>query len=149
MPRTRNYPRKTKLTALVAADMMTVEGAATATGIPARTIYRWRADPAMSEFVTQTREALADDIQAVAALAWSHLAERIRAGNIDTRDLIMAAGVAIDKSQLLNGGATSRTEARDITGTLSDLDVIGAIREANALATAGRASEAPEDPPEG
>jgi hypothetical protein len=124
----RRYTKTDRITAVVAADMTSMDAAAKATGIPERTIYRWRDDPEMAEYVTQTREALADEIRVAASLAWEKLIGRIRSGDIETRDLITAAGVAVDKSQLLSGGATSRSEARDITGTISDADLIAAVR---------------------
>ena len=144
---TRRYTKQQKLTAVVAADMTSVDAAAKVTGIPERTIYRWRDDPEMAKYVTQTREALADDIKVVAVVAWDRLLDRIRSGDIETRDLITAAGVAIDKSQLLTGGATSRSENRDITGTVSDGELIAAVREADRIASAGRTEEAPEGAP--
>lgn len=133
----RRYSQTEKILAVVAADMTTPASAATAAGIPVRQIYRWRDDPAMRPFVDKTRDALADDIKTVAALAWDTLIGRIRSGDIETRDLIIAAGVAVDKSQLLSGGATARNENRDISGTLSDADLIAALREADAIAGEG------------
>jgi hypothetical protein len=145
----RRYTKTDRITAVVAADMTSMDAAAKATGIPERTIYRWRDDPEMAEYVTQTREALADEIRVAASLAWEKLIGRIRSGDIETRDLITAAGVAVDKSQLLSGGATSRSEARDITGTISDADLIAAVREAEHLTGAGRTPAPVEGTPEG
>lgn len=141
----RRYTKTERLTAVLAADMVNAERAAEATGIPARNIRRWRDDPEMAEFAAKTRDALADDIRVAAAVAWDTLIRRIKSGDIETRDLITAAGVAVDKSQLLSGGATTRTEARDITGTLSDVDVAALLREADALTAGGRAAPAPAD----
>jgi hypothetical protein len=149
MAERRRYTKRERVAAIMAADMTSVPAAAAATGIPERTLYRWRDDPAMAEYVTKTREALADDIRITAALAWDRLTQRIAAGDIETRDLIVAAGVAVDKSQLLSGGATARTEARDITGTLSDADLIAALRTADALAGGSGTAEAPAGAPEG
>jgi hypothetical protein len=129
--------------------MTSAAAAARSTGIPERNITRWRDDPAMAEYVQKTRDALADDIRIAAAVAWDQLIKRIRSGDIETRDLIVAAGVAVDKSQLLTGGATSRTEARDLTGTFSDERVAALIREADEIATGGRAAEAAAGTPEG
>ena len=57
----------------------------------------------------------------------------------------------VDKAQLLSGGATSRLESRDISGTLSDSDVVLALAAAEDYARArdSGASEAPEGAPEG
>lgn len=118
---TKPYTRKQRATAVATADALnSTEAAAERLGIPGRTIRRWQADPEMAEYVQKTRDELADDIRAAAALAWSSLVARIRSGDIETRDLIIAAGVAIDKAQLLSGGATARTETRALTEGLDD-----------------------------
>lgn len=149
MTRGRRYTKAERITAVVAADMTTMDAAAKATGIPERTIYRWRDDPEMAGYITQTRDALADEIRVAAALAWDKLIGRIKSGDIETRDLITAAGVAVDKSQLLTGAATSRTENRDITGTVSDNELIAAVREAERITGPARTPPAPEGTPEG
>lgn len=139
------------MTAVVAADMTSVEGAAEATGIPRTTLAYWMDDPEFVELRQNAREKMADETLTVARLAWGKLAERIKAGDIETRDLVLATGMATDKAQLLNGGATARSENRDITGTISDAELTAAIREAEDLTRgrlAGVAEEA-EGTPEG
>lgn len=103
-------------------------------GIAARTIRRWREDPAMADVIRKTRDETAGDVAAAMVLAWARLIERLQRDEVDTRDLIILAGVATDKAQLLSGGATARTEARDITGTLSDADLTVALRTAERIA---------------
>jgi hypothetical protein len=92
---------------------------------------------------------MAEEARVVARLAWQKLGQAIASGILEPRDLVMAAGMATDKAQLLNGGATARTEARDLTGTLSDAELIAAVREAERLATGVGTAEAPEGTPEG
>ena len=99
--------------------------------------------------VLKTREETADDVKVAMILTWELLIERLKAGEIDTRDLIVLGGVAFDKFQLATGGATARSESRDITGTLSDLDVLTLVREADALTAGGRTPASSEDPPAG
>ena len=103
-------------------------------GIPARTIRRWRDDPLMADIVRKTREETAGDVAAAMVLAWARLIERLQRDEVDTRDLIILAGVATDKAQLLSGGATGRTETRDLTGTLSDADLMAALSAAERIA---------------
>ncbi len=97
--------RVTKLTAVLASDMR----------------YRIKA-----------REDLLPDIQVLAAVAMDKLIEAVRAGKVDPRDLITAMGVALDKAQLLSGGATHRVESRDITDVFNDHEtraIVEAARE--------------------
>ena len=118
---TAPYSRKRKAEAVVLADNKgSVRAAARELGMPARSIYRWRDDPEMAQYVAKTREELAEDVRTAAALFWSTLIDRVKAGDIETRDLIIASGVAIDKAQLLSGGATARTESRVLTEGLDD-----------------------------
>ena len=145
----RRYTRSEKVAAIVAAEASTVLAAAEQTGVPRRTLRDWLTTPEYAIYRQNAREAMAEEAQFVARLAWQALGEAIQAGKLDGRDLVMAAGMATDKAQLLSGGATARTEARDITGTLSDAELIAAVREAELLATGTRAAEAPPGAPEG
>ena len=145
----RRYTRSEKVAAIVAAEASTVLAAAEQTGVPRRTLRDWLTTPEYAIYRQNAREAMAEEAQFVARLAWQALGEAIQAGKLDGRDLVMAAGMATDKAQLLSGGATARTEARDITGTLSDAELIAAVREAELLATGTRAAEASPGAPEG
>lgn len=136
---------------MIAAELTSTEAAAEQAGIPRTTLVYWMDQPEFVELRHNAREKMADETLTVARLAWGKLAERIRSGDIETRDLVMATGMATDKAQLLNGGATTRTEARDITGTITDAELSAAIREAERLMAAGPGrTEAPaEGAPEG
>jgi len=139
----RTYTKRQKVTAVLAADMTSQEAAAKATGIPHTTIDYWMDQPEFVELRKNARERMAEEALTVARLAWGKLAERIRSGDIETRDLVMATGMATDKTQLLSGGATARTESRDISGTISDAELSAAIREAERLVEAGAGRAAP------
>lgn len=108
-----------------------------ATGIPQPTISRWVNDPAMHIFVSKTRDQLADEMGALAALAVHTIQEYVRAGRFEARDLVTLMGVATEKSLLLSGDATSRTETRDLTNTINDPELRKTIREAERLVAAG------------
>jgi hypothetical protein len=135
--------------AILAADASSLTAASEATGIPRKTIAYWMDRPEFAELRQNAREGMAEDALMVARLAWKKLGEAIAAGELEARDLVIATGMATDKSQLLNGAATSRTEARDISGTISDVELAAAIREAESIATAGRSEEAAEEPAAG
>lgn len=145
----RRYTKAEKAAAIVAATAASTVAASEQTGIPRTTIQYWLDQPEFVALRQNAREAIAEEAQVVARLAWAALATAIRSGQLDGRDLVMAAGMATDKAQLLNGGATARTESRDITGTLSDADLVAALREADALAGGSGAPAAAADAPAG
>lgn len=136
------YTKRQKATAVIAATLTSQTSVAEATGIPQPTISRWVNDPAMHIFVSKTRDQLADEMGALAALAVHSIQEYVRAGRFEPRDLVTLMGVATEKSLLLSGDATSRSETRDITGTLSDAELIAAIREADRIANGEGTPEA-------
>jgi hypothetical protein len=151
MARQRQYTKRTKLATTMAAEISGVTQTAQATGIPHQTISYWMNDPELGEIRRKTREDLADEIKAVSHLAWQRVASALRSGEMEPRDAIFAAEKATSLQILMTGGATARTETRDITGSLDDSDVRDAIRAAEDLlgTGAGRATEASESPPEG
>lgn len=140
----RHYTKQEKIAAVVTAELSSNVAAERATGIPEASIRRWRDDPELAKYIDKTREDLAEGTSMLA----HRVLERISAtlDQFEPRDLTILFGVMVDKAQLLSGAATARTESRDITGTLSDADLIGAIREAEAItraAIAGTPDEAP------
>jgi hypothetical protein len=145
----RRYTKREKVAAVLAADASSTLAAAEATGIPESTLRYWLDRPEFANLRENAREGIAEDALMVARLAWKKLGQAIADGTLEPRDLVIATGMATDKSQLLNGGATARTEARDLTGTISDAELDAAIREANAIATGGGSPEAPTEPAEG
>jgi len=128
---------------VMAAEMSSLTETAETTGIPKSTIKYWMDDPDFAQFRTKTREDLADEIKTVSHLAWQRVAASLRSGEMEPRDAIFAAEKATSLQILMTGGATARTELRDITGTLDDSDVRDAIRAAESLlgSGAGRAEE--------
>lgn len=145
----RRYTRSEKVAAIVAAEASSLTAAAEQTGVPKSTLAYWLDRPEYEHLRTNAREAIAEEARVVARLAWQKLGEALAAGILEPRDLVMAAGMATDKAQLLNGGATARTEARDITGTLSDAELVAAIREAERLAGGGGAPAEAAEPAAG
>jgi hypothetical protein len=119
----KHATRSTRLAAVLAADRLgSAESAANELGLVPRSVQRWIHDPELSAIVAKTREESAESIRAVASLAWAQLAQRVADGQMEDRDLIILAGVATDKAQLVAGEATSRSEHRDITADLSAED---------------------------
>jgi hypothetical protein len=144
----RRYTAKEKAEAVGLAVMSSAEAAADSTGIPRRTIGYWLEKPEFAELRLKTRDGVADEFWTAIQIGLHRIAELIPQSD-DLQKVSVATGILYDKHALLTGGATGRTESRDLTGTLGDADLIGAVREAEQVASAGRA--APEDPgpPEG
>jgi len=149
MPQHRRYTKRTKLAAVIAAEMGGVVQAEEQTGIPESTIRYWMDKPEFAEVRAKTREDLADEIKVVAHLAWRRIAEALRSGEMEPRDATFAAEKATSLQILMSGGATARTEARDITGTISDAELTAAILEAEQVATGGGSPSPTEGTPEG
>jgi hypothetical protein len=97
--------------------MSSVAAASDQLGIPERTISHWRDDPRLAELAAKTRDEVADGFRVLTGLAIDRLAQLIP--TMEARDLTILAGVAVDKGQLLAGGATSRTEHKEL---LQDFD---------------------------
>ena len=148
MPR-RRYTKTEKVAAVLAADASSITAASEATGVPRKTIAYWLDRPEFADLRQNAREGMAEDALMVARLAWQKLGQAIADGQLEPRDLVIATGMATDKSQLLNGGATARSENRDITGTISDAELVAAIREADRIASGAGVEEAPADEAQG
>lgn len=141
----RRYTRKEKAAAVAQATLTSTEAASDTTGIPESTIRYWLDKPEFAELRAKTRDQVADEFWSTIQLGVHRLAELIPRTD-DLQKVSVAVGVLYDKHALLTGSATSRTEARDITGSLSDGDIIAAIREADRIA--GGEGTAPETPSE-
>jgi hypothetical protein len=104
----RRYTRKQKADVVMAAAATSVLAAAEGSGIPRSTIRYWLENPEYAELRQKTREESAEGWQVISHLALARIRELIP--TMEARDLVILAGVAVDKSQLLGGGATSRHE---------------------------------------
>ena len=130
------------------ATLSTVEAAAAATGIPRTTIDYWMDQPEFVELRSKTRDAVADEFWTAIQVGVKEVAKGLL-GDAPLRDKATAVGILYDKHALLTGSATSRTEARDITGTISDGELVAAVREAVEIAGGGGDPSPSEDPSAG
>jgi hypothetical protein len=146
----RRYTKNQKAEAVAKATMEGAEAAAESTGIPRTTILYWLDKPEFVALRQKSRDEVAERMWSVIQLGVDEIAKGIQ-GDAPLRDKATAVGILYDKHALLTGGATGRTESRDITGTLSDLEVALHIRAANDLVATGAGGTPPpaEDPPEG
>ena len=117
MPR-RRYSHDEKTAAVSIAAVEGVTEAERQTGIAKQTIAYWLDKPEFGHLLTKTREDRAVQFQVLAQLAVDRLVRLIP--SMKPHDLIILAGVATDKAQLLSGEATSRTENVSITDGLDD-----------------------------
>lgn len=120
MARVDGRPRKQKLAAVLAADMVGIVAASEQTGIPASTIHYWAQKPEFAEFRNKTREDMAEEVAIVAHLAWQRVGEALKAGKMEPRDALFAADKATTLYQLVTGAATSRTETRELLADFND-----------------------------
>ena len=149
MPR-RRYDRAIKAKVVALATMTSTLEAAQSIGANESTVRYWLEQPEFASLRDKTSDQVADEFWAVIQLGVKRIAELIPQTD-DIAKVGVATGILYDKRALLTGGATGRTESRDLTGTLADSDVAAAIREATTVVggSDSRATETSEDPPEG
>jgi hypothetical protein len=137
----RRYTKSQKAQAVAAATLTSVEAAAASTGIPRTTIDYWMDRPEFVELRQKSREAVADEMWTAVQIGVREVVKGL-SGDAPLRDKATAVGILYDKHALLMGMATTRSESRDLTGTLADGDLISAVREAEQIAGDRRAQAA-------
>lgn len=120
MAERRRYVKREKAIAVTAAMASSVTAAAEQLGIPRTTLEYWVESPEFVELRRKTRAELAEGSMVLANLAQAELQRKVKAGEVEPKDLAVIYGIAIDKAQLLSGAATNRTEHRDLTDDLND-----------------------------
>ncbi len=128
-----------------AAGIAVVEGVTAAerqTGIPKQTIQYWVTKPEFLQLRTTAREMLVDQFWVGIQVGLEQVVAGLR-GDAPLKDKAAALGTLYDRHALLTGGATGRTENRDITGSITDVELSAAIREAEHLVTAGSTGTPP------
>jgi transposase-like protein len=120
MAERRRYTKAQKAEAVTVALGSSTMAAAEQTGIPRKTLAYWMDDPEYADLRQKTREQIAEGSMVLANLAQAELTRKVKAGEVEPRDLAVIYGIAIDKAQLLAGMATARTETRTLTDGLDD-----------------------------
>lgn len=138
----RHYPAATRAKATGIAAAEGVTEAERQTGIPKETIHYWLNKPEFAHLRTTAREAVADQFWVGVQVGVEQIVAGLRS-EAPLKDKAAALATLYDRHALLTGGATGRTESRDISGSLSDADVLAALRAVDE-ATGGRRA-APED----
>lgn len=116
----RRYTKRQKAVAVTAALASSVTAAAEQLDIPGSTLEYWMDHPEFAKLREKTREQMAEGSMLLAKLAQDAIAKKVKAGEVEPRDLAVIYGIAIDKGQLLSGAATSRTETKTLTDGLDD-----------------------------
>jgi hypothetical protein len=115
--RPSSFGHKDKLVAVVASEVNGIPETARALRISQKALQSWRDEAVLLPYVEATRNQIMGDAATVAEKAWAELLMRLQneAEKFSTRDLVVVAAEATNKMQLLSGGATSRTETKDVT----------------------------------
>lgn len=144
----RRYDAKTRAETVGIAIVEGVTAAERQTGIPKQTIDYWVNKPEFGHLRTTAREQLVDQFWVGIQVGLEQVVAGLKS-DAPLKDKAAALGTLYDRHALLTGGATGRTESRDITGTLADSDVIDALRAAQQAATGSGASQEDPGPAEG
>lgn len=144
----RRYTKLEKAEAVAVATLTSAEAAGEQLGIPRTTINYWLDQPEFVALRQKTRDEVGERLWSAIQVGIDEVAKGLRS-DAPLRDKATAVGILYDKHALLTGGATGRTESRDLTGTLSDADLIETVRAAERLTSASRAPATSEGAPEG
>lgn len=98
------------------------------TGIPKQTIHEWTKSPEFGRLRTSAREDVIDQFWVALQLALEAVRDGLRDPETPLRDKQQALATLYDRHALMTGEATARSESRDITGTLSDVQLADTIR---------------------
>ena len=119
-PIRRRYTRRTKDAAVGLAIAKGQRAASEETGIPLSTLHQWYHRPDYAQLRTTAREEVAETMWAAAQLGVAAMVQALDDPKVPLRDKTDAASMLVEKYLLLTGGATSRTEHRDLTVSLGD-----------------------------
>src|SRR5512134_867237 len=122
----RRYTRTQKADAVAKAMLLNAKAAAEETGIPVTTIKYWLDQPEYVALRDVNRDAVAERMWATIQIGVDELAKGLVDPLTELRDKALTVGILYDKHALLTGDATSRSESRDLTGTLPDSDISAA-----------------------
>ena len=116
----RRYTKRQKATVAGIAAMEGVTEAERQTGIPKETIHYWLQQPEFARLRTTARDKVAEDFWAGVQIGIDEVSKALRDPEVGLRDKALALGVIYDRYALLTGGATSRTETRELLHDFDD-----------------------------
>ena len=118
MAERRTYTKRQKVSAVIAAEIVGAAEAAKSAGVPRSTVEYWIDSPAFAALRKKTREDMAEEMKVLVHLVMQKITARI--DEFEPRDLSILFGIATDKSQLIGGQATARTESVSVTDGMDD-----------------------------
>lgn len=139
----RRYSKAEKADAVGLALGRNTKAASEQLDIPRSTIRGWIESPEFASLRHRARDTVAEEMWAGVQVGMRAVIDGFRDPDAPLRDKAQALGILYDRFALLTGGATTRSENRDITGTLSDADVAALVREAEQITGGGGTAEAP------
>jgi hypothetical protein len=128
MAERRRYTTKTRAKAVGIAMVDGVTAAERVTGIPKETIQYWTTKPEFAQLRTTAREVVAEEMWIGIQVGVRELVAGL-AGDAPLHHKASAFQALADRFALLTGGATSRTESRELND-LPDSAYVDAIHEA-------------------
>lgn len=136
----RRYTKAEKARVVALAEMKGQTAASEETGVPLTTVNLWYHRPEYVELRTKTREDVAEQFWTGIQIALKAVVDGIEDGKLSEK--AVALGVLYDKYALMTGGATGRTESRELND-LPDSAYVEALREWKAIAGPGGPSPDP------
>lgn len=115
----RRYTKRERAEAVGVAAAVGVTQAERQLGIPKTTIQYWSERPEFVQLRTKTAALVAEEMWAAMQTGVRRMVELIPLTE-DVAKVGVAVGILYDKRALLTGGATERTESRDLTDSLDD-----------------------------
>ena len=144
----RRYTAKDRATAVGIAVVEGVTEAERQTGIPKQTIDYWQSKPEFGQLRTTARDVVADQFWVGIQIGLREVVKGLES-DAPLKDKHAALGTIYDRHALMTGLATSRSESRDLTGTMPDADLVAAVAEADALTSGGGTPATDQEPPAG
>jgi hypothetical protein len=118
MAQRRRYTQQERAEFVAEATINGTEAAAGRTGIPESTGRYGLDKPEFAELRAKTRDEMRDGFKVLVHRVQEALMGRV--GEMEPRDLTILLGVATDKTLLMSGDATGRTETRSLASGLDD-----------------------------
>ena len=115
----RSYTRSQRAEIVGNAEVIGIRPAARKARVPESTIRHWRVTPEMAQLRAEKREDVAADVWAAFQMGVRRVMELLPLTD-DLQKVATAAGIIYDKYALLSGGATSRSESRELPVEFDD-----------------------------
>jgi hypothetical protein len=115
----RQYTKRQRAEVVGNAEAIGIRPAARKAHVPESTVRRWRESPELAQMRAEKREVVAADVWAAFQMGVRRVMELLPITD-DLQKVATAAGIIYDKYALISGGATSRSESRDLPMDFDD-----------------------------